>query len=155
MLRYPATLFFSFLFFIFAPNPAEAIKPRPPIELRFSYRYLSETEIRISLIALANVVGEKVVLQLERPLGLRLIEGEDYWEGSMKKGEQIRIEVIVQQGASSSYKVLGRASIRPRGGGIFRQERRLTLDQTGEKTLKHRPPISRKGARNNILEFRD
>ncbi len=154
-MRYTVTLVLSLLFLIFASEPSNAIKPRPPIELRFSYRHLSETETRIALIATANVAGVKVAISLERPLGLRLIEGEERWEGPMEKGEQKKLEVTVEQGASDSYKIIGKASIHPLTGGIFRQERRLTLEQSDKNTLGSRPPIKHKGPGGSILEFRE
>ncbi len=155
MLRYTAALLLALLFLILVPYPSGAIKPRPPIELSFSYRYLSETEVRIALIAKANVAGLKVNMNLEIPLGLRLIKGEERWEGSMKRREQKKIEVSVRLGASSSYEILGKASIHLIKGGIFTQERRLVLDASGENTLNHRPPTLHKGPRGNILEFRE
>ncbi len=146
---------FILLCLLFVSDPAIAVKTRPPLELSFSYRYLSENETQVTLIALSNVAATKVSIRFELPLGLRLLEGKVAWEGLMKPGEQKKVEIIVQENASTSYEILGKADIHFVKGGIFRQERRLVLDRSGSKTLQRRSPVQNKSPRGNILEFRN
>lgn len=155
MLRDTLAPLLALLCILFVPDSASAVKTRPPIELSFSYRYLSENETHITLIVKANVTTTKVAISLELPLGLRLLEGKEDWEGLMKRGDQKKIEITVQEGGFTSYEILGKADIHLLKGGIFKQEGRLVLDRSGSKTLDRRPPIQNKSPRGNILEFRN
>lgn len=144
---------FLFVFFP-SPIPGNAVKPLPPLQLFLSSTQIQNGETKLTLTAKANTNAESVSLEIVLPLGLQLIEGEERWEGPIKRGEIQTVEAIVRIDSAFSYTIVGKARIQFPMQGHFTQERRLVLNDVNEAPRTQGPPIRQEGSRDTILEFR-
>lgn len=135
--------------------PAWAIKPRPPLQLSLQQISLSGGQSRLTMIATANVDIGRVDLSLELPPGLSLIEGEEEWEGAMKRGETKQIEWIIQSPNEAPHKVTGKAVIELNAGEKFVEKATLTLNEGKSDTPRRTPSVKRKEGGETILEFKE
>lgn len=141
-----------FLFGTF--SAAEAVKPRPPLQLSLLQVNLSEKESQVTLIATANVDSDQVKLSIDLPIGLSLVEGVDQWEGALKKGETKKMEVIVENQNRNPQKITGKATLHLNEGETFVQQSTLILNDAKAKSSLPGPSVKRKQGEENILEFK-
>lgn len=153
MSRFKRRVFIILLAYFLFPAPAQAVKPRPPVQLMFQDAALSETEMEITLTVRSNIETSSLVLALTLPSDLSLLEGELEWEGPLSAGAEQMIRVIILKPAQASV-IEGKATIRLPNDAIFEQENRLILKKSGEKFLKPSPPMKQERNHESILEFR-
>ena len=156
MSKFKLSLFILSTVWVFSPAFSAAIKPRPPIQLMFQERALSETEVEITLTARVGIDSDTVSLSIMLPPELFLIEGEAEWEGPMSAGSEQKITVVVLSSGIDGPEIEGRASIRFPGAAVFEQRNRMVLKQSQLSTpeSKPTPPIKRKGNQEAVIEFR-
>jgi hypothetical protein len=143
-----------FLSVITITSPASAIKPRPPLQLSLQETPLSGGQSRLMMIAKANVDISRVDLSIELPPGLSLIEGDEDWEGSLKKGEIKQIEWLIQSPNEAPHKIIGKAVIELSAGEKFVEKATLTLNEAKSDTPRRAPSVKRKEGGETILEFK-
>lgn len=154
MFRQRFICFAQIIFLLGIFSSAEAVKPRPPLQLSLLQVPLSEKQSRLTLTATANIDSDQVKLSIDLPAGLSLVEGIDQWEGSLKKGETKKIEAVVENPRHSAQRVTGVATLQLNEGGTFVQRSMLTLDEPKTNSSPPAPSIKRKQGEENILEFK-
>lgn len=154
MLKPRFVFFVQILFLLAAFSAAEAVKPRPPLQLALLEMDLSEKQSRLTLMATANIDSNQVELAFDLPGNLSLVEGEEKWEGTLKKGETRKIEVIVENKDDLPKKVVGKATLHLKEGATFVQQSSLTLDGPKPDPSLPIPFIQRKQGNEEILEFK-
>lgn len=147
-------IFAAFLSVMAITPPAWAIKPRPPLQLSLQQVPLSGGQSQLMMIARANVDISHVDLSLELPLGLSLVEGEEAWEGPLKKGETKQIEFIVQSPNKAPHQVTGKAVIELTAGEKFVEKATLTLNEAKSDSPRRAPFVKRKEGGETILQFK-
>lgn len=147
-------IFAAFLSVMAITPPAWAIKPRPPLQLSLQQVPLSGGQSQLMMIARANVDISHVDLSLELPLGLSLVEGEEEWEGPLKKGETKQIEFIVQSPNKAPHQVTGKAVIELTAGEKFVEKATLTLNEVKSDSPRRAPFVKRKEGGETILQFK-
>ncbi|MDC4205936.1 MAG: hypothetical protein MPW17_05225 [Candidatus Manganitrophus sp.] len=147
-------IFAAFLFVTAITPPAWAIKPRPPLQLSLQQIPLSGGQSQLMMIARANIDISHVDLSLELPLGLSLVEGEEEWEGPLKKGETKQIELIVQSPNKAPHQVTGKAVIELTAGEKFVEKATLTLNEAKSDSPRRAPSVKRKEGGETILQFK-
>lgn len=147
-------IFAAFLSVMAITPPASAIKPRPPLQLSLQQVPLSGGQSQLMMIARANVDISHVDLSLELPLGLSLVEGEEEWEGPLKKGETKQIEFIVQSPNKAPHQVTGKAVIELTAGEKFVEKATLTLNEVKSDSPRRAPFVKRKEGGETILQFK-
>ena len=146
----------SLLFLLFGiPYAAEAMKPRPPVELTFLSARLSEEETKITLTARANIKTSNISMTIDLPLGLTLIEGKPHWEGPLKRGETQELTIMIQGMGGIADEILGNATIHLPNSGTFVQKTKLVLKAFNRQPLKPLPRTRQKGGSGSVLEFRE
>ena len=153
MLNY-RLVFWVQIFILFAAFPAEATKPRPPLQLALLEMDLSETQRQLTLMATANIDSNQVDLAFDLPANLSLVKGEEKWEGDLKKGETKKIEVIVESQDRLPKKIVGKATLHLKEGATFVQQSSLTLDDPKTINPLPAPPDERMQGDEKILEFK-
>ncbi|VAX28180.1 hypothetical protein MNBD_NITROSPIRAE01-2343 [hydrothermal vent metagenome] len=153
MSRFKRRVFIVLLSYFLFPTLAQAVKPRPPVQLMFQDAVLSETEMEITLTARSNIETNSLVLSLTLPSDLSLLEGELEWEGSLSAGAEQMIRVIILKPVQASV-IEGKAVIRLPNDAIFEQENRLILKESGAKSSKPGTPMKQERNHGSILEFR-
>lgn len=134
-------------------SSAEAIKPLPPVQLSLLEARLSDKESRLILTATANVDSSQVQLSIDLPPDLVLTEGEESWEGPLKKGASQTIEMIVESRNHTPQKVIGKAIVHFDQGETFVQRNTLILNSPEGGPPLPAPSIKRKD-KESILEFK-
>lgn len=147
-------IFAAFLSVMAITPPAWAIKPRPPLQLSLQQVPLSGGQSQLMMIARANVDISHVDLSIELPLGLSLVEGEEEWEGPLKKGETKQIEFIVQSPNKAPHQVTGKAVIELTAGEKFVEKATLTLNEVKSDSPRRAPFVKRKEGGETILQFK-
>jgi hypothetical protein len=83
-----------------------------------------------------------------------LIEGDEDWEGSLKKGDIKQIEWLIQSPNEAPHKVIGKAVIELSAGEKVVEKATLTLNEPKSDTPRRAPSIKRKEGGETILEFK-
>jgi hypothetical protein len=154
MFKYKFVFFIQIVFLLGLFSTAEAIKPRPPLQMSLLRVDLSEKKSQLTLTATANVDSNQVALSIDLPVGIFLVEGEDQWEGSLKKGETKKIEIIVENQRRNPQKIIGKATLHLMEGETFVQQSTLTLGDPKTKSPLPTPSVKRKQGEEKILEFK-
>lgn len=143
------------IFILFAAfSTAEAVKPRPPLQLALLEMDLSETQRQVTLMATANIDSNQIDLAFDLPGNLSLVEGEEKWEGSLKKGETKKIEVVVENQDRLPKKIVGKATLHLKEGATFVQQSSLTLDDPKTSAPHPALPEGRMQGDEKIREFK-
>lgn len=154
MIRKIFALFILPFFLLIIPSKGDAIKPLPPLQMSLLQVELAEEKVQITLTARANINSRKVSLAIRLPLGVPLIEGEEEWEGPLKKGETKRVKVVIQNLRGLSQEITSIATIFLEPGGTFVQRNKLTLNPSLIEAPPPTPPIRGKEGGNTILQFK-
>jgi hypothetical protein len=156
MLKYKFIFFLQVIILLGIFSTAEAVKPRPPLQLSLLEVDLSGKQSQLTLMATANIDSDQVKLSFDLPGGLSFVKGEEEWEGALKKGESKKIEIIVENQIQKSQKVTGKATLHLNGGETFLQQNTITLGDPKEKSSPPppAPSVKRKQGEENILEFK-
>ena len=153
MLKRRFSFFVQILILLALFSTAEAVKPRPPLQLALLEIDLTEKQSSLTLMATANIDSNQVELTFDLPGNLSLVKGEEKWEGALKKGETQKIEIIVENQDDLPKKVIGKATLRLREGATFVQQSSLTLNDPKTEPSLPTPSESRQGDE-KILEFK-
>ncbi|MFQ5781158.1 MAG: hypothetical protein ACE5HN_10300 [Nitrospiria bacterium] len=148
-----AILILPFLLLII-PLPVATAKPRPPLQLTLRQGDLSGEEVQLTLKARANVESSRVILSIDLPPSLTFIEGEETWEGPLKRGETKKIEVTILNPGNQPQEITGKGTIQFANGGTFVQQNTLMLSGPKKEPPPRPHPIERKEGGETILEFR-
>jgi hypothetical protein len=154
MFKYRFAFCLQLVFLLGLFSAAEAIKPRPPLQLSLLRVDLSEKQSQLILTATAHVDSNQVALSIDLPIGISLVEGKDQWEGALKKGETKKIEIIVENQRHQPQKIVGKATLHLMEGETFVQQSTLILNDPKTKSPLPAPSVKRKQGEEKILEFK-
>lgn len=143
----------SLLVFILSPK-ADAEKPLPPLQMSLFQIDLAEEKVEITLRARANIDSRKVSLSISLPLGLSLIDGDEKWEGLLKKGETKSVKLVIQNLRGFSQEITSVATVFLKSGETYVQRNRLILNPSPREVPIPPPPILGKEGGKPILQFK-
>jgi uncharacterized protein (DUF58 family) len=129
-------------------------KPQVPIALQFGTEgtVAVGSEVTVTLTVTPLVSSESVTVSMTLPDGLRLVDGNTTWTGTLEKGQSHVLTIQVRPEQAASLEVKAKAALTMANGSQMSRHAILTLDLNPNQ-LKSQPR-ERPGPRgNSILEI--